>query len=83
MEINKGSEATMKEKRTVKDNVVPVRKKKRKPASGKLKILLALCIILLILMTGVIIGQCQIEDIIINGNITYTKDEVEAAVREN
>ena len=73
----------MKEKRTVKDNVVPVRKKKRKPASGKLKILLALCIILLILMTGVIIGQCQIKDIIINGNITYTKDEVEAAVREN
>lgn len=73
----------MKEKRTVKNNVVPVRKKKRKPASGKLKILLALCIILLILMTGIIIGQCQIKDIIINGNITYTKDEVEAAVREN
>ena len=34
-------------------------------------------------MTAVILSQCQIENIIVNGNETYTKDEVEAAVREN
>ena len=73
----------MRKKRTGKDNIVPVRRKERKPASGKLKILLAFCIVLLIMMTGVIIGQCQIEEIIVNGNETYTKDEVEASVREN
>ena len=73
----------MRKKRTVDHNVVPVRKKKRKPASGKLKVLLAFCIVALIMMTGIIIGQCQIEEIIINGNITYTKDEVETSVREN
>lgn len=73
----------MKKKRTGKDNIVPVRRKERKPASGKLKILLAFCIVLLIMMIGVIIGQCQIEEIIVNGNETYTKDEVEASVREN
>jgi len=73
----------MREKRTVRDNVVPLRQKKRESSSVKRKILLAFCIILLIMMTGVIVGQCQIEEIIINGNITYTKDEVEASVREN
>lgn len=73
----------MRKKRTEKNKIVPVRQKERKPASVKSKILLGCCIILLVLMTGVIIGQCQIETIIVNGNETYTKDEIEASVREN
>ena len=73
----------MRKKRTGKGNIVPVRQKKKKPASGKLKVLFALCVVLLIMMTGVIVGQCQIENIIVNGNETYTKDEVEASVRAN
>ena len=73
----------MRKDRTVKDNLVPVRQKKRKHSSRKAKVMLALCIVLLFLMAGIIIGQCQIETIIINGNETYTKDEVEASIREN
>ena len=73
----------MRKDRVERDNLVPVRQKKRKSSSRKRKILLALCIVLFILMAGIIIGQCQIEEIIINGNQTYTKDEVEASVREN
>ena len=65
------------------DKIVPVRRKEKKPASGKVKVLLVLCILLLIGMTAVIINQCSIEEIIVNGNETYTKDEVEAAVRSN
>ena len=73
----------MRKQRTVKDNVVPVRKKERKPVSGKVKALLAVCILLLVAMTAVIISQCKIETIIVNGNVTYTNDEVEASVRQN
>ncbi|MBE5955845.1 MAG: hypothetical protein E7253_05275 [Lachnospiraceae bacterium] len=73
----------MRKKRTEKENIVPIRKKKRKPASGRVKALLAICIVLLFGMAGVILWQCPIDTIIVNGNETYTKDEVEAAVREN
>lgn len=73
----------MRKDRIERDNLVPVRQKKRKSSSRKRKILLVLCIVLFIMMAGIIIGQCQIEEIIINGNQTYTKDEVEASVREN
>ncbi len=69
--------------RTVSDNIVPVRQKERRPVSGKVKGLLVFCIVLLIAMAAVIISQCRIETIIVNGNESYTKDEVEASVREN
>ena len=73
----------MRKNRIERDNLVPVRQKQRKSSSGKRKVLLAVCILLLIAMSAIIIGQCQIEEIIVNGNETYTKDEVEASVREN
>lgn len=73
----------MREQRRKRDNVVPVRKKERRPVSGKVKALLAICILLIVVMVGVILTQCKIENIIVNGNVTYTNDEVEAAVRKN
>lgn len=78
-----GMEIRMRKQRTERDNVVPVRKKEKRRASGRTKALLAICILLVIVMTGVIITQCRIKTIIVNGNVTYTNDEVEAAVRQN
>lgn len=69
--------------RTGNDNVVPMRRKVKKPVTKKQIGLLIGAIVLLMGILVFILTQCRIKTIIITGNETYTQDEVEAAVREN
>ena len=64
------------------DKVVSVRKKTKKPVSSKEIFVLAAASLLLIVMLAVIVSQCKIETIVVSGNETYSKDEVEAVVRD-
>lgn len=70
------------EKREVTgDNVIPMRKKRRKTAR---KQQVGMCIAAVLLLLGLmifVITQCQIKTFVITGNETYTQDEVEAAIR--
>lgn len=65
----------------VQDKVVPVRKKGKKPVSGKELLMFAGAIVLFLAMMAVIISQCRIETVVVSGNETYSKDEIEAVVR--
>lgn len=71
------------ERRTrVQDKVVPVRKKTKRPVSGKELLALAGAIIVFIVMMAVVISQCKIETVVVSGNETYGKDEIEAVVMD-
>lgn len=69
--------------RTRNDNVVPMRRKVKKPVTKRQTHLLMAAILLLAGLMVFILTQCKIETIIITGNETYTQDEVEAAVRNS
>lgn len=65
-----------------RDNVVPVKKKKKK-TSQKRKI--GLCLGAVFVLAGLLFfvaARCRIHTIVVTGNETYTQDEVETAVLE-
>ena len=74
----------MRRKRT-NENVISVRRaarqRKRRPVSDGEKWILFSAIVLLAIMLIYIVTQCKIEKVVVSGNETYTKDEVEAAVK--
>ena len=74
-------------KKEIAKNVSPVgtaaKKKTKRPVSYGEKWLLFSSFILLLIMIIYIGTQCGMEKIVVNGNQTYTKDEVEASIRNN
>lgn len=66
-----------------RDNVIPMRKKQKKPVTRQMIGFLIVAILLLILLLGFVFTQCKIDTILITGNETYTQDEIEAAVRSS
>ena len=73
----------MKKTNSTNGKIVPMRKKEKKPVTASEKGILLCSILLLIILMGVIITQCRIETIVVSGNESYSKDEIEASVREN
>lgn len=69
--------------RTGKSNIVPVRRKVKKPVTKQQIGLLVASILLLTGILAFVLTQCRIKTIIITGNETYTQDEVEAAIRNS
>lgn len=73
----------MKKRKNTNGKIVPVRQQKKKPVTAAEKAILACAVLVLVIMVGVIISQCRINTVVVAGNESYSRDEIEASVRKN
>lgn len=73
----------MKKAKNTNGKIVPVRKKAKKPVTATEKGILACSVLLLLVILAVVISQCRINTVVVEGNESYNRDEIEASVRQN
>lgn len=73
----------MKKTKNNNGKIVPVRKKQKKPVTATEKGILACSVLLLLVLLAVVISQCRINTVVVAGNESYNRDEIEASVRQN